>query len=190
MCSGNFEKDPVFAADHRKFRYNRSKASYSLRGRYRRIGGKNCIYCGFKADTGDHVPSLFPAYTNGIVKGVVVSSCFDCNKFLGPFSSTCLRERATFLSLVYEKEIGTNPNAGSDWLEKWRAYELKAMRCKQRMSAINCNLLIGSAALLAENGESGGETTSYDSLAHVRDKPEELDSSSGLNANDVESTVK
>ncbi len=86
--------------------------------------------------------------------------------------------------------MNTTPNAGPGWQEKWRAYELKAIRCKQRMSAINCNLLIGSAALLAENGESGGETTSYDSLAHVRDKPEELDSSSGLNANEVESLIE
>ena len=170
MCDGNYQKDPVFAASNRKTHYVRGKASYGLRDRYRRFGGKNCVYCGYKSDTGDHVPSLFAAYTNGVVKGVIVSSCYDCNKFLGPFSSTCLKERATFLASAYDEEnrhnpvYASNPKAGSQWEEKATAYKLKAARCKQRMKAINCNMLEGSAALFSENGESGGETTSYDSI--------------------------
>jgi 5-methylcytosine-specific restriction endonuclease McrA len=103
MCDGNYKKEPEFAANHRKIRYDRRKASYFMRGRYRKIGGKNCVYCGFKADTGDHVPSLFAGYTNGVSKGVIVSSCYDCNKYLGPFSSTCLRERAAFLASIYDE---------------------------------------------------------------------------------------
>ena len=180
MCSGDYAKDPAFAASHRKIRYVRGKASYFLRGRYRRIGGKNCVYCGFKAHTGDHVPSLFPGYTNGVVNGVIVSSCYDCNKYLGAFSSTCLKERATFLSLVYDDErdrnalFASNPKAGPQWREKAVAFELKATRCKQRISAINCNMLDGSAALFAENGENGGETTSYDSREHRHSNSDEL----------------
>lgn len=164
MCDGNFAKDPAFASSHRKIRYVRGKASYALRGRYRRIGGKNCVYCGFESQLGDHVPSLFAGYTNGVVSGVIVSSCYECNKHLGSFSSTCLRERATFLSLVYSEERDRNacfanaPNAGSQWQEKAAAIALKASRCEQRMNAINCNMIQGSAALFKENGESGGES--------------------------------
>lgn len=183
MCDGNYGKDPAFAASHRRIRYVRGKASYVLRDRYRRIGGKNCVYCGFKAETGDHVPSLFPGYTNGVVNGVIVSSCYDCNKFLGAFSSTCLKERATLLSLVYDEECGrnamfaSNPKAGPQWREKADAFKLKATRCKERINASNCNMLMGSAALFAENGESGGETTSYDSLERLHtnsDEPHQL----------------
>jgi hypothetical protein len=180
MCDGNYSKDPAFAAAHRKMRYDRRKTSYFLRDRYRRIGGKNCVYCGFKASTGDHVPSVFSGYTNGVAKGVIVSSCYDCNKELGTFSSTCLKERATFLSLVYDQENRRNSHfaissqAGPQWSEKAAAFELKAIRCKQRMNAINCNMLQSSAALFAENGESGGEVTFYDSIGRVHSAPDEL----------------
>lgn len=68
MCDGNYEKDPAFVASYRRVRYDRYKATYYLRGRYRKIGGKKCVYCGFDADTGDHVPSLFAGYTNGVEK--------------------------------------------------------------------------------------------------------------------------
>lgn len=181
MCDGNYGKDPAFAAAHRKIRYVRGKASYFLRGRYRKIGGKNCVYCGFKANTGDHVPSLFPGYTNGVRNGVIVSACNDCNKYLGPFSSTCLKERASLLALVYDEErdrnalFASNPKAGPQWREMAEAFELKAIRCKQRINAPNCNMLLGSAELFSDNGASGGESTSYDSLKYVKEKPEELD---------------
>jgi hypothetical protein len=182
MCDGNFAKDPAFASSHRKIRYVRGKASYVLRGRYRRIGGKNCVYCGFKAVLGDHVPSLFAGYTNGVVNGVIVSSCFECNKHLGPFSSTCLKERATFLSVVYGEQRDRNarfacdPKTGTQWQENAAASALKAMRCEQRMSAINCNMIQGSAALFAENGESGGETTLCDSEIVIDESFGELES--------------
>lgn len=178
MCEGNYQKDPEFAASNRGIRYVRGKASYFLRGRYRRIGGKNCVYYGFKADTGDHVPSLFAGYTNGVVNGVVVSSCYDCNKYLGPFSSTCLKERAAFLASVYDDErdrnelFASNPKAGPQWREKADAFRLKAARCKERMNAMNCNMLEGAAALFAKNGESGGETTSYDSIGRLHSSSE------------------
>lgn len=184
MCDGNFKKDPAFAAAHRNIRYVRGKASYFLRGRYRRIGGANCVYCGFKANTGDHVPSLFPGYTNGVTNGVIVSACYDCNKYLGAFSSTCLKERASLLSLVYDEErkknalFASNPKAGPQWREKAEAFELKAIRCNQRMSASSCNMLTGSAALFSENGVSGGETTSYDSIGRLKEVPEELNEES------------
>ncbi|MBN8542508.1 MAG: hypothetical protein J0L82_19110 [Deltaproteobacteria bacterium] len=182
MCDGNFAKDPAFASSHRKIRYVRGKASYALRGRYRRIGGKNCVYCGFEAQLGDHVPSLFAGYTNGVVNGVIVSSCYECNKHLGPFSSTCLKERATFLSLVYSEERDRNarfasaPNAGSQWQERAEAIALKALRCDQRMNAINCNMIQGSAALFKENGESGGETSLCSSGVAIDDGIGELES--------------
>lgn len=156
MCDGKYQKDPVIAESHRRMRYVRSKASYFLRGRYRKIGGKNCVYCGFKAQTGDHVPALFLGFLNGVEQGVIVSSCYDCNKYLGKFESTCLRQRAEFLRTIYEKEDVNN--------EKLEAFKLKAVRCIQRMNATNCNMLIGSAALFSENGESGGETTTYNSF--------------------------
>lgn len=181
MCDGNYERDPVFAASNRKEHYNRGKVSYYLRDRYRRIGGKNCVYCGFRANTGDHVPSLFAGYTNGVKNGVIVSSCYDCNKYLGTFSSTCLKERATFLALIYDAEkarnslFASNPKAGPQWLEKADAFTSKAIRCKQRMNATNCKMLEGSAALFADNGESGGETTSYDSIGHLKSKPDPLE---------------
>lgn len=169
MCDGNYAKDPVMAESHKRIRYVRRKATYYLRGRYRRIGGKNCVYCGFKAQTGDHVPALFLGFLNGVVKGVIVSSCYDCNKYLGSFESTCLKERATFLSSVYGTELevllASISSGVPDWIEKSEAFRLKALRCHQRTDAKNCNMLDGSAALFAENGESGGEETSYDSLA-------------------------
>jgi hypothetical protein len=69
MCEGNYSKDPVFVASNRE-RFVRKTASYLLRDRYRRISGKSCAYCGFEAETGDHVPSLFAGFTNGVVRGV------------------------------------------------------------------------------------------------------------------------
>ncbi len=173
MCDGKYQKDPVIAESHRRMRYVRSKASYFLRGRYRKIGGKNCVYCGFKAQTGDHVPALFLGFLNGVGKGVSVSSCYDCNKYLGKFESTCLRQRAEFLKTIYENE---NIRIGSSGLtaepenvkdERYEAYKLKAVRCAERVNAINCNMIVGSAALFCENGESGGEITTYDSLEPI-----------------------
>ena len=140
MCDGNYEKDPAFAASNRKIRYVRSKATYFLRGRYRKIGGKKCVYCECDAETGDHVPSLFAGYTNGVVKGVIVSSCYDCNKNLGPFSSTCLKERAAFLLAAYEE---------GHWDTELNDFRIK--NCKKRLEAINCNMIEGSAALFKEN---------------------------------------
>lgn len=170
MCDGKYTPDPEIAASHKKIRYVRSKASYFLRGRYRKIGGKNCVYCGFKANTGDHVPALFIGFINGITKGVIVSSCYDCNKYLGSFSSTCLKERSNFLFSTYEKERNkyaiqaSTPGAEIAWTEKANAFSLKMERCKQRIGAINCNMLENTAALFSQNGESGGEITLYDSL--------------------------
>lgn len=139
MCSGNYEKDPVFAASYRKIRYVRNKATYFLRGRYRKIGGKKCVYCGFDAETGDHVPSLFAGYTNGVVNGVIVSSCYTCNKFLGSFSSTCLKERAAFLVASYEEKIND------------KVFNLKADKCRKRLNAVNCNMIEASARIFKEN---------------------------------------
>lgn len=154
MCDGNYEKDPAFAASYRKIRYDRYKATCYLRGRYRRIDGKKCVYCGFDADTGDHVPALFAGYTNGVVSGVIVSSCFTCNSLLGPFSSTCLRERATFLSAAYEIEVERNEilarNSKSlpKWSVKAESCRQKAIVCKELESALNCNMLDASATKL------------------------------------------
>lgn len=157
MCDGNYEKDPAFAASYRKIRYDRFKATCYLRGRYRRIDGKRCVYCGFYADTGDHVPALFAGYTNGVVKGVIVSSCFTCNSLLGPFSSTCLKERATFLESAYEVEIERNEilARNSKSLPKWSAKaedcREKAKVCKELKNALNCNMIEGSAKKFKEN---------------------------------------
>lgn len=170
MCDGDYKKDSVLAESHKKIRYVRRKASYYLRDRYRRIGGKNCVYCGFKAQTGDHVPALFLGYINGLEKGVIVSSCYDCNKYLGSFPSTCLKERASFLRTIYnEKEKRylakrCETTVASDDQEKAVAYGLKAERCDERVLAVNCNMLNGSAAYFSSNGTSGGETMSYDSF--------------------------
>lgn len=170
MCTGEYEKDPEFAEKHRKGRFVRSKAVYFLRGRYRKIGGKNCTYCGFKSDTGDHVPPLLEGYQNGVLNGVVVSTCYDCNKYLGSLSSTCLKDRALFLSQIYENELKNisepkdNTNNDPTALEKTSAFKLKASRCRERIEAVNCNMLEGSAALFKMNGTCGGETTSYVSL--------------------------
>jgi hypothetical protein len=170
MCSGVYNKDPIFAEAHKKARFVRRKAVYFLRGRYRKIGGKNCIYCGFKSDTGDHVPPLLEGYKNGVENGVIVSSCYDCNKYLGSFSSTCLKDRASFLFRFYGNEVtalsgcDVDSNGESEGLDKATAFRLKATRCKERMEASNCNLLKGAAALFKQNGQSGGETASYESL--------------------------
>lgn len=170
MCDGKYERDPKLGARFRYVTYDRKTASYLLRGRYRRIGGKNCIYCGFKAQTGDHVPALFLGYINGMVKGVIVSSCYDCNKYLGSLPSTCLKERASNLYNAYTEEIidleklESNSAEEPQTREKIDSYKLKAERCKQRTIAINCNLIVGSAALFSENGDCGGEITSYNSF--------------------------
>lgn len=169
MCDGTYANDPELAESHKRLRYVRRKATYYLRGRYRKIGGKNCVYCGFQAQTGDHVPALFLGFINGLMKGVIVSSCYDCNKFLYSYPSTCLKERATFLTQKYVEEsnrlleVSSTENEPQN-NEKYEAYALKAERCKQRMTAINCKMLEGSAALFAANGECGGEITNYESL--------------------------
>jgi hypothetical protein len=173
MCSGDYLRDAEFAEKFGKGRFVRSKAVYFLRGRYRRIGGKNCVYCGFRSDTGDHVPPLLEGYQNGIVNGVVVSTCYDCNKFLGSYSSTCLRDRAKFLSERYKEELvrlkvdrfAEKSPGSKDGLDVESAYTLKAQRCEQRIDAINCDMLNGSAALFKANGEAGGETTRYESIS-------------------------
>lgn len=158
MCYGNYLKDPEFVARHRKIRYVRSKASYFLRGRYRKISGKHCVYCGFEAVTGDHVPSLFAGYTNGVINGVIVSACYDCNKHLGPFSSTCIRERAAYLVAVYKELLDgasrvAKPSSGTEEADpRVTLLELKLERCKERKDAENCNMLEGSAKLFKENG--------------------------------------
>lgn len=157
MCDGNYERDPAFAESYREVRYDRYKATCYLRGRYRKIEGKKCVYCGFNADTGDHVPSLFAGYTNGVARGVIVSSCFTCNSLLGPFSSTCLRERAIFLSAAYEVEVERNEilarNSKSlpKWSAKADACREKIIVCNKLKNALNCNMTEGSAKRFKEN---------------------------------------
>jgi len=166
MCSGEYKKDPEFAEKHRKGRFVRSKAIYFLRGSYRKIGGKNCTYCGFKSDTGDHVPPLLEGYQNGVLNGVIVSSCYDCNRHLGSFSSTCLRDRVTFLYKTYEKELArlskckARINESSYGTDHPLIISLKATRCKERITATHCNMLEGSAALFKTKGTCGGVTIS------------------------------
>lgn len=168
MCNGIYEKDSEFAKNHNKMRFVRGKAVYFLRGRYRRISGKDCVYCGFKSDTGDHVPPLLEGFLNGVVKGVVVSACFDCNRLLGSFSSTCLKERAAFLAKAYRREIDSMPETNDYQIEdiallqKIAAIELKADRCTERINAVNCDMIRGSAALFRQNGQCGGESVSFE----------------------------
>ena len=146
MCDGNYLKDPCFVATHRE-RFTRKAASYLLRGRYRRILGDCCVYCGFKAETGDHVPSLFAGYTNGVKNGVVVPVCTDCHRELGAFSSTCFKERLQLLGLVFDKladknqRWASNPNSGSHWAEKEEKFRKKASRCRERMNCESCCML-------------------------------------------------
>ena len=69
--------------------------------------------------------------------------------------------------------LATNPKAEQQWNEKAAAFELKTTRCQERMGAINCNMITGSAKLFAENGESGGETISCDSLERLHPNSDE-----------------
>lgn len=146
MCDGNYGKDPVFVAKHRD-RFKRESAAYFLRDRYKRISGKSCVYCGFKAETGDHVPSLFAGYTNGVVKGVLVPVCTDCNQVLGPFSSTCLKERLTLIALVFDQLAAKNqgfandPNGGPQWGEKAAKFREKSARCMRHEEEVSCQML-------------------------------------------------
>lgn len=146
MCDGNYSKDPAFVASNRE-RFVTKKASYLLRDRYRRISGKRCAYCGFEAETGDHVPSLFAGYTNGVVHGVIVSVCTDCNRAIGPFSSTCFNERLEVISLVFDQLADRNqmwanqPNSGPQWEEKANKFKEKALQCKSRKNEENCYML-------------------------------------------------
>lgn len=144
MCDGNFSKDPKFVAAHRN-RFTRKNAAYALRERYRRIGGKECAYCGSNAETGDHVPSLFAGYTNGVVGGVIVPVCADCNRALGPFASTCFKERLELIALVFDQladknEVwASNPKAGPQWAEKAARFRDKAAKCRKREGS--CHML-------------------------------------------------
>jgi len=147
MCDGNYLKDPLFVASHRE-RFKRETATYLLRDRYRRIAGKNCVYCGFEAETGDHVPSLFAGHTNGVVGGVIVPVCSDCNRALGPFSSTCFNERLVLLSQVYDQlaikneGFANSPNATNPkWGIKAETFREKAAQCREQQGASNCYML-------------------------------------------------
>ena len=144
MCEGNYSKDPSFVASNRE-RFKRKGAAYLLRDRYRRIAGKNCAYCNFSAETGDHVPSLFAGYTNGVVDGVIVPVCTDCNRALGPFSSTCFSERLELVALVFEKLAeknqmwADNPKAGPQWKQKAATFREKLAHCREQQSAIKAD---------------------------------------------------
>ena len=146
MCDGNYLKDTLFVASHRE-RFKRKTAAYLLRDRYRRIAGKNCAYCGFEAETGDHVPSLFAGYTNGVVSGVIVPVCTDCNRAFGPFSSTCFNERLELISLVFDQlaeknqMFANNPKSGPQWGEKAEKFKEKAAQCRKRQGENNCYML-------------------------------------------------
>lgn len=146
MCDGNFDKDPTFVAIHRD-RFSRESASYVLRDRYRRISGSNCVYCGFKAEIGDHVPSLFAGYTNGVISGVIVPVCTDCNQALGPFSSTCFKERLALIALVFDQQADRNqiwandPKGGPQWGDKVAKFREKAARCRRQEWEVSCQML-------------------------------------------------
>lgn len=146
MCDGNFSKDPKFIALHHG-RFNRKTAAYLLRDKYRRLRGKDCAYCGFEAETGDHVPSLFAGYTNGVTGGVIVPVCTECNRVLGPFASTCFRDRLELVALVFDQlasknEIWAgNPKAGPQWRQKAMKFRAKAAECRRRIDEGNCNML-------------------------------------------------
>lgn len=146
MCDGNFSKDPKFVALNHE-RYNRKTAAHVLRKRYRRISGKDCAYCGFEAETGDHVPSLFAGYTNGVVSGVIVPVCTDCNKALGPFASTCFKERLELIALSFDKLADKNqnwadsPKAGPQWGGKAVKFMEKAAVCRKREGKNKCYML-------------------------------------------------
>lgn len=147
VCDGNFTKDPAFVALHHGQRFARGSAAYVMRGRYRQIGGGRCVYCGFEAETGDHVPSLFAGYTNGVVGGVIVPVCADCNRALGPFASTCFRERLELVALVFDQLArknqvwASNPKAGPQWSEKVAKFTEKAAECRKRKAQANCKML-------------------------------------------------
>jgi len=147
MCEGHYLKDPLFAASHRE-RFKRQTAAYLLRDRYRRIAGKDCAYCGFEAETGDHVPSLFAGYTNGVVAGVLVPVCSDCNQHLGAFSSTCFKERLVLLSHVYDQLATKNQGFASSptatnpkWRIRAETFKEKAARCRKRQGENSCYML-------------------------------------------------
>lgn len=157
MCSGNFDKDPIFVAENQD-RYRRDKATYWLRGRYRRISGKECVYCGAEKETGDHVPSLFAGYTNGVVAGVIVPVCKECNTALGPFASTCFRERLELLKTIYIQKATRNEAWANDpkskqtkWRERADLYHSKAETCRVRQSSSDCNMLTWKIGQLAND---------------------------------------
>lgn len=159
MCEGNYLKDPSFVASNHGMKstkyqaFDREKATYLLRGRYKRIGGKNCVYCGFEAETGDHVPALYAGYTNGVKNGVIVPVCYDCNGVLKTFSSTCYKERLELLALVFDQKAEKNQG----WVEenkrkniknpnpKWQiladTFKGKAAHCRKQKEEINCYML-------------------------------------------------
>ena len=149
MCEGNYVRDPYFVASHQE-RFKRSTTAYSLRDRYRRISGKNCVYFGFKAETGDHVPSLFAGYTDGTVNGVIVPVCTDRNRALGPFASTCFNERLELVALVSEQLAeknqtwANNPKAAPPVAREGRKFREKLDRCREKQAAIendDCQIL-------------------------------------------------
>jgi hypothetical protein len=147
MCDGNYRKNPHFVAQNRE-RYRRDKASYRLRGTYRRISGKACIYCGAEKETGDHVPSLFAGYTNGVVAGVVVPVCKSCNTELGPFASTCFDDRLALLEEVYLEKATKNQmyadhpkTKNLKWRDKAEMFRKKAGNCADRKGSDKCSML-------------------------------------------------
>ena len=141
MCDGSFRMDPKFAVRNRK-RYKRKAAEYVMRDTYRQLNGKACVYCGGPRQVSDHVPSLFVAYVSGVVDGRIVPSCYECNKRLGPFASTCFDQRLEFLAETYKESADNSLLWGNDKgraaAEDWQTQE-KA--CRDRMGLGNCHML-------------------------------------------------
>jgi hypothetical protein len=81
---------------------------------------------------------LFAGYTNGVVGGVIVPVCIDCNRVLGPFASTCFKERLELIALVFDQLAdknqiwANNPKAGPQWAEKAERFRDKAAKCRKR----------------------------------------------------------